>query len=434
MRRLGAFLAVYAILLVWLVPALPLSIDEILDVFGSRLNRGALIDHVAATPGGVPGGYFIRAAFLQTTKAPEYGGRLPSVLASLIACAGVFLIAKRAGCRSPLFATIVFAALPLQMRYALEARGYETGLCAAVWATVVFLGLIEHPRDSLRWAAYALLTAAGLYTQPYSVFVPAAHWIWSATSRRDLIAAHTVAMIAAGALFAPWYAYTAGWSEGLKGVEGGYAFSARSLLLLAHEFPGMGYAGAALLLLGAGAGLAWSVKGRSRWLWILMAVMPVALALFFDGIFGYFLAVRQIMFGLFACAVLFALGVEALAARNRIAGWLLAAVFLGGAVYANQQFFTRRVPDWESAATKLSEHAASGACVLFEPADFDFFYTFFEPELDSHKCSAPGEAPAVAVAISSTPAGKDPGLAAAGYRRAEATPEGFEPRIELYRR
>ena len=109
----------------------------------------------------------------------------------------------------PLLAAILYAVSPLTLRYALEARPYAQAACWSVFSTVVFLSLIRQPTFG-KAAGYAALVAAGLFTQPYSIFVPVAHLIWllftrsvQEKSRTILLAGTAVAL--ASLAFLPWF-------------------------------------------------------------------------------------------------------------------------------------------------------------------------------------------------------------------------------------
>src|SRR6202040_2672130 len=135
--------------------------------------------------------------------------RLPSVLFTILTCTGVYILARQTSLRMPLLAAILYAISPLTLRYALEARPYAQAACWSVFSTVLFLSLIRQPTLG-KAAGYAALVAAGLFTQPYSLFVPVAHLVWllftrsvKEKSRVALLAGTAVALAAVA--FLPWY-------------------------------------------------------------------------------------------------------------------------------------------------------------------------------------------------------------------------------------
>ena len=82
--------------------------------------------------------------------------------------------------------------------------------------------------------------------------------------------------------------------------------------------------------------------------------MPVITALIADAAFGYFPAIRQIIFVLAPLALLFTVGVEALFARWPKAALALAAALLIAGVVGNVNFFRRPREDWRAAAAVIA--------------------------------------------------------------------------------
>ena len=209
------FLAVYACALAALLPVLSLWLDEIYDLIVARMDRLAdVLDYVPHVSGNVPLNYVVQFASVHLLGFSAFTGRLPSAIFSVVACAGVFVLAKKMGLRWPLLATAIFALFPLQLRYALEARPYELALCLSIWSTVAFLRVLERPGSVSRAALYALCIIAGLFTFPYMLFVPLAHLAWAGlvsyrTQRRQPLLASALALGIAGLIFAPWYLHSA---------------------------------------------------------------------------------------------------------------------------------------------------------------------------------------------------------------------------------
>src|ERR1700733_512850 len=181
-----ALLVLYAIALACLLSKRSLWLDEILDLSVARLTSlKSLIAYVRATPGAVPLGYFVQAASVHLLGFSAFSGRLPSALASIVSCVGIFILGRRLGLRSPLFACVVFAICPLQLRYSLEARSYALALAFSIWSSVLFLQMLKRPRDFHTDLAYLVCVIAGVYTQPFSLFVPLSHLLWSLATNDD---------------------------------------------------------------------------------------------------------------------------------------------------------------------------------------------------------------------------------------------------------
>ena len=134
--------------------------------------------------------------------------------------------------------------------------------------------------------------------------------------------------------------------------------------------------------------------------------------------FGYFFAIRQIVFVLAPLALLFAAGVESLEPR---AGALLAAALVIATLAGNASFFRRPREDWSRAAALL----AAEQCVVYSPADSRQLYTFFLPALATREC-APASARRVALAVSPYIVNNP-----ASEARRQLTGSGFAKRAEL---
>jgi len=426
------FLAVYSCALAALLPVLSLWLDEIYDLIVARM--GHLMDVLAYVPrvsGNVPLNYVIQFASVHLLGFSAFTGRLPSAISSVVACAGVFVLAKRMGLRRPLLAAGIFALCPLQLRYALEARPYELALCLSVWATVAFLRVLDRPESASRAGLYGLSVAAGLFTFPYILFVPLAHLMWAAlvsyrTRRWQPLLAASLAVGIAGLIFAPWYLHSAAsWRTAVVIGQLKGTITIRAVPMILRELVGAGYIGSLLVLAGFGYGL----TRRQDWeLWLFYSIVPIVCAVAADASFGYFLAIRQMIFVLTPLALLFTAGVEALPRRPAA---ILTAALLIALVVGNVSFFRRPREDWRSAAFIL----ASEPCVVYSPPDSRLLYAFFVPDLTNRECTT-GPHPRVALAVSpyepkNSVTERQGQLTGSGYtQRAYFNPA--TPRIEIY--
>jgi uncharacterized membrane protein len=428
------FLGIYACALAALLPVLSLWLDEIYDLIVARMDHIAdVLDYVPHVSGNVPLNYVVQFASVHLLGFSAFTGRLPSAISSVMACAGVFVLAKKMGLRWPLLATTIFALFPLQLRYALEARPYELALCLSIWSTVAFLRVMEQPGSVSRAALYALCIIDGLFTFPYMLFVPLAHLAWAGvisyqTQSHQPLLTTSLALGIAGMRFAPWYLHSAAlWRVAvvlgqLKGTITLHAFP-----MILRELVAAGYIGSLLVL----AGFAYGLTKRRDWgLWLLYFVVPIVCAVAADAWFGYFLAIRQMIFVLAPLALLFNAGVEALPRRPAA---LLTAALLFALVVGNISFFRRPREDWRTAALIL----ASEPCIVYSPPDSRNLYAFFVPDLANREC-APGQQQRVALAISpyeskDSVTERQRQLTSSGYaERADFNPA--TPRIEIYTR
>ena len=319
----------------------------------------------------------------------------------------------------------------MTLRFALEARPYAQAACWSSFSTVVFLSLVRNPTLG-KAARYAVLVALGLFTQPYSVFIPVAHLIWLALVKRDWRAMWLAgaAVAAASLAFLPWYFQAHSIWQGA--IDSGVRFfvSARDLLVIPHELMGTGYAGAALTAIAIVVALFWSPWSKiEKTFWIFCSAIPLVLVPAADSHFGYFLAVRQMIFALVPIAILIVACMEV-----RGWGWVLPMALLGASIYEDIRWTRRPGESWEAAASQLK----AADCSVFVPSGARTMYLFFEPQLrvcDENALTSTG-----AVALALSPDQYEDVLAEA---RQKLIREGFrkvadlrtaDPRIELYRR
>jgi hypothetical protein len=228
-----------------------------------------------------------------------------------------------------------------------------------VWSTEIFLSLPERP--GRKWL-YVALTALAALTQPYALFVTAAHAFFG----RVPIAAIAVSALALG----PWYAhFRADWSG--VGTQQLAAFDPKSLLVLAHEISGSGYVGTGILL----AGIVPAVH-RPQWVWLACVAIPLVGVFAANAALHYFFATRQLIFILPALALLFTKG------ANR----LLIAAFLAASLYEDVQWFRKPRENWQAAADAIQREVSQGACVKFQ-GDSTPVYEFFYPSFAQRHCA-----------------------------------------------
>ncbi|MFB7594441.1 glycosyltransferase family 39 protein [Streptomyces sp. NPDC056160] len=131
-----------------------------------------LLGHIDA----VHGLYYV---FMHAVFALWDGGltalRLPSVLATAVAAAGVGMIGARlAGRRTGVLAGLVFVLLPVTQQYAQEGRSYALVTAAVTWATYLFLRALDSTCRRW-WAGYAAALALACRLHEFAVLALAAH-------------------------------------------------------------------------------------------------------------------------------------------------------------------------------------------------------------------------------------------------------------------
>ena len=396
-KSFAALMGFYCLGLFSLISALPFWLDEVLEIRTIGSSPLSQLPHrVAENAGGVPVDYYIRFLFTQALGLSRFSARLPSLLSSLAAALGVFVLAKKSAFRFPLVAVSIFCLLPLQVRYALEARPYEAALAFSVWATVAFRELVFAPaaRKAIGWGVLCCLC---LYTQPFAFYLCVAHLVWfvlcfrvRANTRLYLYAC--LPFLAAVLAFLPWQV----WQMKIWATQGQqhYSVGAKAIPLILHELTGAGYLGTGVLVtLAVCAAVAHPKATREVCFWALAVVVPMGLTLAADSAFHYFLAIRQVVFVLPPLALLSAYGLERLDIANRRAVPAVCSALVVIFLYANATKILGPHEDWEGPARKLAQlssktPASTPLCIIFLPEESAENYSVFAPVLRGRGCAA----------------------------------------------
>ena len=363
-------------------------------------------------PGAAPLGYLTQQAVLRVTGYSVRWARFPS---AVFAAGTVFLVALTGG----ELAAVLFALLPLALRYACESRIYSEALFFSSLSTFLFIRIINKPRWMFG-VLYCLALIAAVYTQPYAIFVAPAHILWALINRKGEAMAFSVVSGAISlAAFLPWYWFSkTNWSSGIAGAGVRFVFSPKTPLMLFREVAGAGYWGSGLLLILC----AMAIVGKrprlihSRWtgFLLLLIALPIVLAVSADALFGYFVATRQILWVLPAIAVLAAQGTK----RNYRVGRPLTALLAAFCLWQSFRYFTAPHENWQAAADALASEARKGACMVVVPGEQAYSYEFFHPELSDAGC--PGQRTVVAFTPYATDAQRRAAVAALteqGYKK-----------------
>jgi len=421
--------------LILLIPGQPLWVDEIIELGGVRnvSDVSGVLAFVPRNAGGVPLGYLVDFWMIRLFGYTVFVARLPSVLFTVATCAGVYVLARQTRLRMPLLAVILYAVSPLNVRYALEARPYAQAACWSVFSTVVFLSLIRQPTFA-KAAGYGALVAAGLFTQPYSVFVPVAHLIWllftrSVQNKSRVIVLAGTAVAVASLAFLPWYFKAHAAWQGAVSSGARFVVTGKDLLVIPHELMGTGFIGAALTGIAIVVALGWSSLYKDETLfWAHYLAIPLLLVPAADAYFGYFLAARQMIFVLVPISVLL------VACAELRWAWVVPLALGIAMLYEDVHWIRRPGEGWQAAAAQLKE----ASCTMFVPSGARTLYAFFEPQLRECDENTLTTAGSVALAVSpdqpvSLPSEARSKLDLAGYHKV-ADLRTADPRIELYRR
>jgi hypothetical protein len=380
-----AVAVVFLVIAIALSGVLPLWLDEIIQLRETRGTTPAqLMASLPGQPGAAPLGYLTQQSALRVTGYSVRRARFVSATFAASAVLVVGLIAAELGLATPWLSAAIFGLFPVTVRYAAEARVYSQALFFSALSTLLFVRLMKRSGWPAT-VAYCLGLTAAIYSQPYAIFVGAAHIAYAAFHREGKTAMLAVIAFAiAVASFSPWYFFSkTNWSSGIAGAGLHFAFSARTPLMLFREVAGAGYWGSGLLLILCA--IAVTSKAPHRMFFLLMIAVPVVLALLADGMFGYFVAARQILWVLPAVAILAAQAME----RNYRLALPVTILLAAVCVWQSFRFFTSPHENWQIAADALSREVDQGACMIVVPREQAYSYEFFRPDLANSPCPSP---------------------------------------------
>ncbi|HLH43167.1 MAG TPA: glycosyltransferase family 39 protein [Bryobacteraceae bacterium] len=385
----------YAALLLWALPRTPLWLDEI-QQFGNTRNGslGELMRWAQLNAGASPLPYLVQRPCVDLLGYSAFAARFPAALFSILSGAIFVVVSSRFLKESRWFALAMFLVLPIQFRYGMEARPYSQGLLFSLGTLWLFLKLEERYSAGLA-ILYGLSVAAGLYSQPLTIFPALAQAAYALPKRR----APLLAVVAAVLSYLPWYIPQRLAQTSYAAIHPPTAFfSWRQIhpLVLLHDMTGGGYACAIPLL----ALAAWTIykttePGAQRVLYYTL-LATLAGPILMDAVFNYFFAERQWLFAMPALLLLAAQGLT-----RQITGVALAGVFLVAAIVKDfHQAITPR-DDLAATADAIAAHLPAGACVQAEPPGQIDFYLFFRPGLQSRVCEEDSATPEVMLVASS---------------------------------
>ncbi len=382
-------LAVYSAVVLGALGWTPLWLDEVQQLGNTRHSTvPELLRWVQVNAGASPLPYLIQRAFVNVLGYSAFAVRLPAALCSILAGVVFAALCSRFLPRGRLVAVAMFLLLPLQFRYALEARVYSQGLLFSLMSLWLFLRLREQA-----WL-YGLTIALGLYSQPLTCFPVLAQVVYGWRRRGVAVAAGAAALS-----FLPWYVLQhraqAQYALIVKPIA---FFSFRQVTppVLLHDLTGGGYACTVALLLLA--------VGTECTVPVCFYTMAISLAgpILADVVFNYFFAERQLLFALPALIILAGLGFEQMCQKRRaILGYALLAVFFISAAVKDFRLATVPKDDLARTADAIVSRLPSDACILAAPPEQVAFYVFLRPELEGRSCLKDRTYPEILAATSS---------------------------------
>jgi 4-amino-4-deoxy-L-arabinose transferase-like glycosyltransferase len=439
-NAVAVLIGAYAVLVFAVLGITPLWLDELAQfATGRAASVAALLRWVQINPGGSPLPYLAQRAVVDLFGTSTLVVRMPAALCSIAGAAVFAALCGRFGIRSPTWATALFLALPLQFRYALEARGYSQGLLCALASLLLLLRARE--RGTVGAAAfYGASVALGLYSQPLTILPVFGGLLWligerdvSSRSKRLVLGAASIGVLS----YVPWYWQQRQILEAF-GTMALYFFSWRQVtpLGLLHELSGGGYVCSAALLAGAVVGLA---KVPDRRLLACVALAALAGPILVDALVNYFFAARQLLFAAPVLALCAAFAIERLReGRWRWAGYAVLLAFFAAAAVSDYRLATVPKDGFGAQASVLGAQLPADACVAVAPPKHAFYYLLLRPELERRICAEPPSAARVIAVMSpySTPGERDQlsDLLDRGYDEAAVLQAGAGEIVDYRRR
>lgn len=381
-------ISLYGLLLLNLLGHLSLWVDELLQLMGTRTGTMADLHRaIAANVGGVPLGWLTQIASIHLFGYSVESARLPSALFSIGSCLLIGLIAKQLDLRNGTLAICIFASIPLQFRYALEARPYMQGIFCALLATLAFLHFLRRPV----WQSacvYAAATILALYSMPLSFLIPLGLTVCrvgTPEKKQPLLLCTCLSASLAVLLFIPWYLYAQPfWQRALSESPRRFHLPLKTPVLIVQELSGAGFAGSIPLIILAAIGLTTTANQIFFRISICCISICTLGVLWLDESCGYFLAIRQFIFILPFLALLAAEGIGTLRLRN--AKFAAAALILILGVY-DYLWMVRPRQDWQIAASVIMREMDAETCIIKDQENGLAFLSFFYPGLAARECS-----------------------------------------------
>lgn len=370
----------------------PLWLDELLQLQAARgTSLMEVLRNLSTFPAGVPFAYLLEHIVQSIGGSSSLVIRAPSIIAGMLTVLSLRSLANALTSYCSPLPYVLLAVLPLQIRYASEARPYELALAASVVSTLL-LHRLYNRITVVRIILYIASSTICLYTQPYAFFVCVAHVIGVCLrvnrDRRRLMIAVTGSVSLSGILFLPWYLYAhSTWANVVHEAAYG-TVSSKTLPLLVRELTGGGYLLSVPFLILAIIGYRSSrLSPENRRLLLYCSIIPAILALAGDAFFGYFVAIRQVLFILPPLCVLSAEGVSVIYSKNRMLAAAIAWALLAGSCFSTVHFATSQSENWKAAATVGEQSVPPGGCLQFVPPDSQALFQLVSPGLHKLSCT-----------------------------------------------
>jgi 4-amino-4-deoxy-L-arabinose transferase-like glycosyltransferase len=398
-------MAGYALLLLLAVLALPLRIEELLQVLVSNQHSLArFIGWIPQAPGSAPLNYFVQFPFISVLGVSRLAARLPSLLFGLGSCYLFLRLAQFIRLRRPYVAVAVFALLPSQYRSATEARPFEQALFLLLLATLFFVRLLRTP--NVNWSVrYGLVLTLCIYTERFSYLPSIGYLLFlfafvNRANERRVIRFALPPTVASALLFVPYYL----WARPRVNPKWLFAPSppgtpSSVYLQFLHNFAGDGVVGYVLSLL--------LIFGLFAGLWRLFSVAPadwprsIAVFCLFGGVVitlcivlavdvwnGYPFNADQALWAMPGVIVLSFIAIEQWV-LPKWTPWVVAApaLLIALCLMSDAEYLVTRTEDLRSEAALIRPQLTDDSCVVFvsEGLSRDLFL-LFDPNLKAREC------------------------------------------------
>lgn len=175
--------------------------DEAATVSAAYSRSGGQLWRMLGNVDAVHGLYYLfMHGWFQIVPPTEFWSRAPSALAMGAAAAGIVVLGKQFSSRSvAVSAGVLTAILPRSTWAAVEARPYAMSMAAAVWLTILLVGLTRQ-ESRWRWAYYGIFLAASMLLDVYLALLILVHAGYVVRYRRSLAPFAATAALTLGAL------------------------------------------------------------------------------------------------------------------------------------------------------------------------------------------------------------------------------------------
>jgi uncharacterized membrane protein len=266
----------------------------------------------------------------------------------------ISLVASR---RAACIAGLLFALLPISIRYSQEARMYTLIGFWLMAATVVLVCWGRQPHFKRYPLMYVLLMAAAFYTHYFAALCVLVHWLyWSGlgSGASVLLPARQwlTANVAIVVLYLPWvpnFVRQVSHSQGIEWIAPSTwqllpEFFARSAVMISVTNQGAGWALGVSALILACAGLALRDRRRERramWLLIHYGFLPVIVLFTLSWVVPIFVS-RYLLFCVVGLPMVVAIALDKLAEHRPLCAFLCLCLAVAGETYGLQRVYAQQ--------------------------------------------------------------------------------------------